>query len=62
MIYVWRDWRFLGEAKCLGLPTRGGGLPLGQRGKEENIILKSGDSHDKMFLINGPMHLIECMI
>ena len=47
MIYVWRDWRFLGEAKCLGLPTRGG-LPLGQRGKEENIILKSWDSHDKM--------------
>ena len=61
MIYVWWDWRFLGEAKYLGLPTRGV-LPLGQRGKEENIILKSGDSYDKMFLINVPMHLIEHMI
>ena len=46
MIYVWRDWRFLGEVKYLGLPTRGGGLALGQRRKEEKIILKRGDSHD----------------
>ena len=60
MIYVWRDWRFLGEAKYLGLPTRGG-LALGQRGKEENIILKRGDSHDKIFLINVQKHLIEYM-
>ena len=39
-----------------------GGLPLGQRGKEENIILMRGDSHDKIFLINVPKHLIEYMI
>ena len=39
-----------------------GGLALGQREKEENIILKRGDSHDKIFLINVPKHLIEYMI
>ena len=41
MIYVWRDWRFLGEAKYLGLPTRGG-VSLRSEGERRKYYLDEG--------------------
>ena len=40
MIYVWRDWRFLGEAKYLGLPTRG--VSLRSEGERRKYYLEEG--------------------